>query len=213
MSFKPSPYQTQFRKGLAGDYAATFDEVTKMAGGAKTLADFVKQLPEDFHKFLENAKTVDQAVEVVFSNSDWGTASYAAPKVAAPAKVRPVAAPKAVAVAVAPPAGTTAPKRRGNPEALKKAREARGLKNPEQIAADRLTVINATATYLQSNPGDQLVKPLVLALVEQLKGQGSDTKDLTESFIYSTITEAAKAESCVFVAKDMEGRKRGYAIR
>lgn len=218
MGFAQSAYQEQFRKGLAGETADQYDQLIGLAKSADTVDALKEQIPADFHPFLDGVTDVNVAVSKIMENMDWGKQTYAPPKSAIAPKAKASAA--APAKKVAPPPGKPAvegeavpSKRRGNPEALKRAREARGLKSPELIAADRQTVVTATVDFLKANPTVQHVKPLVFALIEALKGKGSDGKDLTESFIYTTITEAAKDNACPFVGEDMEGRKRGYKLR
>jgi len=216
MGFGLSPYQKQFREKLRPEYKEQFDEVAKLAEAASDVTGFVNSLPDAFKPVVASAKSTEQAVELVFSNTDWGTDTdnkaldYTPPKATLGKKLAAKTADKPAAPA---PAGEAPTKRRGNPEALRKAREARGMKSKELVAADRQTVIDSTVAYLKANAGTQPIKPLVAALIEILKGKGTNGTNLTESFIYTTITNTGKEDTAPFKPVDMADKRRGYDLK
>jgi len=210
----PTSYQKQFRTKIGAEFHANFDAVMALATSSKSVADVKAGLPAEYAPHLEKATTVDQAIDAVLANSDWGGVVYA--------PVKPVVAKKAIATKVASPnvaapavaSAVAAPaKRRGNPDALKKAREARGAKTSEQLMADRQTVVNETVAYLKANAGVQPVKALVLALIPLLVGKGAGGTNLSESFIYTTITQTAREDTSPFVKMDIEKRQIGYQLK
>lgn len=210
-----TPYQTTFRTKLSGDFQGQFDEVVKLAQGSANVTAFAKVLPEGFASVVNGMPTIEAALSAVLAQADWGGQNYEPPKSTLAGKAKPAA--RAIAPMIAPAGAVAgaavASKRRGNPEALKKAREARGLKTPEQTAADRQVVITSTVAYLKAHPGVQHIKPVVFALVEQLKTAGTNGTALSESFIYTTVTNESRVENCPFVPVDMEKRQRGYQLR
>lgn len=214
MEFKLTSYQEAFGKGLSGESLDQFNGIVALAEGATTIEEFITGLgSEDLTKLLKGVKDVTTGVNLVFQNVEWGTASYKPPVVAGIRKAAAVSKPKAAVKApgAAPAAGEVPSKRRGNPEALKKAREAKGTKTAEAIEKDKQTALAATKANLTGKDVVH-VKQLVNELVEALKDKGSDGKGLSESFIYTTITQAAKDPANGIVRQDMDKRQIGYKL-
>jgi hypothetical protein len=206
-------YQTQFREKLSEEFKQQFDQVAELAKGE--LDAFVKALPPAFAPYLKGVTTAEGTLDVVLKNTDWGGVEYAPPKPAVTKKALAVspAAKASVNPGEAGAAGV-ATKHRGNPEALKKAREARGTKSAEEMEKDRVVVMDAMVAHLKASTGPQGIKPAIAALVEALKGKSVKGTDLPESFIYSTITAAIKdVDKCPIKFTEMEGKKKGYALK
>lgn len=213
MGYNATAYQTQFREKLAAEFQEQFDKVIELANSSANLKAFTDALPNGFAPFLKGVSTMDGAIDEVLKNTEWGGVDYVPPKAVVAKKA--LAAKPAIKAPVTPGADATdvPAKRRGNPEALKKAREARNTKSPEENAADKATVINAMVAYLKANAGPQGIKPTIAALIEALKGKSVKATDLTESFIYSTVTATVKDDTCPFKFAELEGRKKGYALK
>ena len=231
MSITLTKYQEDFKKKLVPDMVAIFDQIVAEANKAKTVQEFMSQIPEDFHGEMKTAKTIGEALEVVLKLSNWGTAKYEPPVAKLTPKAKPglaigkpvigkpvigkpgIQKPAVAKPVVAKPVVAAEGKRRGNPEALAKARAAKGAKTPEQVDQDRNTIIAAATELCTENKEPVPVKDLVRALVASLAGNGSDGKDLSENFIYSTITEEARKDDCPIMAAQVEGRNRFYQVR
>ena len=231
MNITLTKYQEDFKKKLVPDMVAIFDQIVAEANKAKTVQEFMSQIPEDFHGEMKTAKTIGESLEVVLKLSNWGTAKYEPPVAKLTPKAKPglaigkpvigkpvigkpgIQKPAVANPVVAKPVVAAEGKRRGNPEALAKARAAKGAKTPEQVDQDRNTIIAAATELCTENKEPVPVKDLVRALVASLAGNGSDGKDLSENFIYSTITEEARKDDCPIMAAQVEGRNRFYQVR
>lgn len=211
-------------KATKEQYQANFDNVIALANAAEgnteaeKIASMTAKLPAAFAPLIAGAATLVELVDKVLANANWGDGvNY---KVATTAKPIKAKAPKAVKVAAAPPvAGDAVPaKRRGNPEALKRAREAKGSKTPEQVAADRQLVVDTTVTYLKTTTNATTpvahVKDICIEVEKLLVGKGSDGKGIKSAVVYGIITEIAKDPATTpFIKTEMEGRKIGYALK
>ena len=134
---KLTPYQEQFQKSLAGESAEQFTQIQQLADSSKDVASFKGQFDKAIQDAIGGTKILEDAFDKLCRVVSWGEATYNPPvKLVAPkmqvkgAAVKPAVTPK-------PAKGeAVAPKRRGNPEALKKAREARGVVDPAAKQAE-----------------------------------------------------------------------------
>lgn len=213
--------QIAFRATLVeAAHITNFDAIKRMVDSATTVADFIAKLPSVYAPYMNGIATLEGAVDKVLEISNWGdnisykvVTSIAPPKTKAPKAGK---APKAPAVPAVE--GEVATKRRGNPEALKKAREARGVKTPEMVAQDRALVIEMTVAYLKANITPEIpvihIKKICADVTTALVGKGADGKDIKEALIYAIITETAKDIAITpFVKVQMEGQKIGYQLK
>jgi hypothetical protein len=215
MSFVLNAYQTEFRTKITPELQAQFDIVVNLANKSADVAAFVAALPASLQSVVAGLPTIADAVNKLFSNTNWGGVIYSEPKTAVPSKAK--AAKKASA---APPvAGADVPtKRRGNPDALRKAREAKGGKTPEQIAADKKLIIDTTVEVIKSKITADVKAVHVVALCDEvtakLVGKGSDGKDVKIAAIYKVITDTGKdIATSPFIPVEMDGHKRGYSLK
>jgi len=208
-TFSLTPYQTKFRDKLDGDHAESFDALLEIAKGAKKVEDMLKELPDDFAKVLDGENSVSNAFDKILRASEWPE-TYSPPAATAPKAKGPALKSESKKAE----ATTTPTKRRGNPDALAKARAERGLRTAEQSAQDKDLVIKETVAYLKKNKGIQPIKGLVASLVEALQGKSANGANVTENFVYSTITKHGREDGSPFECVSMEeGRKKGYQLR
>lgn len=216
--FSLTEYQKQFREKLSGDDQQNFDQVVALAQTAKTPADIVSALPDGFKELVKNAQTIEAVVSKVFEVSSWGPEGqpieYKEPKSTLAPKTKstkPVAVPtKATAEAPAPVEGEK--KRKGNPEALAKARIARG-NSPGLGEADKTAIANDIVALLTENKGVLVhVKDICAKVSERLKGKLTVADSPTDAKVYEVLQAQLKTGKTVYVGEVMEGRKKGYKI-
>ena len=214
MAFAVTEYQKQFRETVNDEGKSNFDQVVALATQSDSADTFRAALPDQFKEVLKNETTVEGCVSKTLSVSNWvkpdGTAAeYKEPTAAVPQKAK-AAKPTAAKTAE----GVEAPKRRGNPEALKKAREAKGGKTAEQNAQDVETIKAAVIAHLEAACKGVVVhvKTICSGVTAAVAGKLTLNGNTNDGKVYEVIQAWVKAGNAPFTGELMEGRKKGYKL-
>lgn len=214
---KLTPYQEQFQKSLAGESAEQFTQIQQLADSSKDVASFKGQFDKAIQDAIGGAKTLEDAFDKLCRVVSWGETTYNPPvkPVAPKMQVKGAAVKPAVKPAVTPkPAEgeAVAPKRRGNPEALKKAREARGVVDPAAKQAETKAILDATVVALKA--GEVPVKELCDTVEKAVAGKGANGASPSLATVYNVITNTGKdVDNSPFVATTINKRNRGYKLK